>query len=355
MHSAIDPEENVKKKASSPIINNKIFFKDLVSLCPDGIIAINRKGIIVIFNKAAEEITGYTPEETIGRMSIAELYQSLKMAQKIKKDMYGRNWGGPGRLYDYEVEAVRRNGEKIPIRFSATLLWDKGEEAGSVGFFHDLTPHKQMEDRFHQLSITDGLTGLFNHRHFFTILSEELKRAERYRRPLGLICFDLDNLKYCNDTYGHLEGDRILRLVADTLRSVLRQSDFCFRYGGDEFMILLPEADLRRVFVVAEKIRDTFALRCCPSISKKDAKKFTLSIGVAQASRGEDVESFVKRADLAMYEAKNEGGDQIRKAGSDIGKQIHSKSPAKDRKKASVGSRRKIQRPRQRIKEKDRV
>jgi len=194
-----------------------------------------------------------------------------------------------------------------------------------------------MEDRFHQLSITDDLTGLYNHRHFFTVLTEEIKRAHRYKRPMSLICFDLDNLKYCNDSYGHLEGDRLLRLVGDTLRSVLRQSDFCFRYGGDEFMILLPEADLRKAFIVSKKIRATFAFRCCLSSGKKDAQKFTLSMGVAQVLKDEDSESFIKRADLAMYEAKNEGGDQIRKARRSIGKQSNSRLPSKDRKAFPAG------------------
>jgi len=309
---------NVSKEAYSLKIDEKVFFKDLVSLCPDGIIAIDRKGTIVIFNKAAEGITGYTAEETIGRMSIAELYQSSEMARKIKKDMYGNDWGGPGRLYDYEVEAIKKSGEKIPIRFSATLLWDHGEEAGSVGFFYDLTPHKKMEEKFHQMSITDGLTGLYNHRHFYTVLAEELNRAERYKRPLSLICFDLDNLKHCNDNYGHLEGDRVLRLVGDTLRSALRQSDSCFRYGGDEFMVLLPEANLRKAFLVAEKVRDMFAVRSSCSVKVKDPQKYSLSIGIAQASKGEDAESFVKRADLAMYEAKRDGGDQIRSARRNI-------------------------------------
>lgn len=287
----------MNKKADNLVIDEKVFFKDLVSLCPDGIIAIDRKGTIVIFNKAAEGITGYTAEEALGKMSISELYHSAEMARRIKKNMYGKDWGGPGRLYDYEVEAVRKSGEKIPIRFSATLLWEDGEEVGSVGFFYDLTPHKQMEEKFHHMSITDGLTELYNHRHFYTVLAEELQRAERYRRPLGLICFDLDNLKYCNDHFGHLEGDRILRLVGDTLRSVLRQSDGCFRYGGDEFMVLLPEANLHKTALVAEKVRATFAQRCCNSRNMKDPQKFTLSVGIAQASKGEDAESFVKRAD----------------------------------------------------------
>jgi predicted signal transduction protein with EAL and GGDEF domain len=115
-------------------------------------------------------------------------------------------------------------------------------------------------------------------------------------------------------------------------------------------MVLLPEADLRKASVVAEKIRDTFALRCCLSVRRKDAQKFTLSIGVAQASKGEDPESLIKRADLAMYEAKNEGGDQIRKARRNIGKQMPSKMTAKDRRKVSIVSSRKLQVPGQMIK-----
>jgi len=312
----------VKKKADSLIIDEKIFFKDLVSLCPDGIIAVNRKGAIVIFNKAAGSITGFTPEETIGKMPISELYNSLDVARRIKKDMYGQDYGGPGKLNDYEVELVNKSGRKIPIRLSATLLWDKDEEVGNVGFFHDLTHHKQLEVRLHELSITDGLTGLYNHRHFFTVLTDEIKRAERYGRPLSLICFDLDNLKQCNDNYGHLEGDRILRLVGDTLRSVLRQNDACFRYGGDEFMVLLPETDIRKASIVAEKVRDMFGVRCCHSGKKEDSHNFTLSIGIAQASKDEDTESFIKRADLAMYEAKKDGGNQIRKARKNIGKRM---------------------------------
>jgi diguanylate cyclase (GGDEF)-like protein/PAS domain S-box-containing protein len=301
-------------------LDEKIFFKNLVALCPDGIIAIDRKGLIVIFNKAAENITGYTADETIGKMTIPELYHSVKMARRIKKDMYSNDFGGRGVLADYEVEVVNKSGQKIPIRFSATLLWDKGEEIGSVGFFHNLAPHKQMEERLHMLSITDGLTGLYNHRHFFTILTEELKRAERYGRPLSLICFDLDNLKYYNDSYGHLEGDRVLRLVGDTMRSVLRHSDGCFRYGGDEFMVLLPETDLRKASIVAEKIRDMFKVRCSLSGKKAGLKSPTLSIGIAQASKSEYSESLIKRADLAMYEAKKEGGNRIRKARRSISK-----------------------------------
>jgi diguanylate cyclase (GGDEF)-like protein/PAS domain S-box-containing protein len=317
-------EDDVKHTGQSPVLDDKVFLKNLISCCPDGIIAIDRKGLIVLFNKAAESLTGYTADETIGKMNISHLYNSMKIARRIKKDMYSNDFGGRGVLTDYEVQTVNKSRQKVPIRFSATLLWDKGEEIGSVGFFHNLAPHKQMEERLYQLSITDGLTGLYNHRHFFSVLTEELKRAERYGRPLSLICFDLDNLKYCNDNFGHLEGDRMLRLVGDTLRSVLRRSDGCFRYGGDEFMVLLPETDIRKASIVAEKIRDIFSVRCDLSNKKSNFKNPTLSIGIAQASKNECTESFVKRADLTMYEAKKEGGDQIRKARRSMAKEAAS-------------------------------
>jgi predicted signal transduction protein with EAL and GGDEF domain len=119
-------------------------------------------------------------------------------------------------------------------------------------------------------------------------------------------------------------------------------------------MILLPESGLSKASVVAEKIRDTFALRSCLSVRKKDAQKFTFSMGVAQVAKGEDSESFIKRADMAMYEAKNEGGDRIRKARRSIGRQISSKSHAKDRKEAPTGTGRRIQGQGRGIKKKDR-
>jgi diguanylate cyclase (GGDEF)-like protein/PAS domain S-box-containing protein len=305
------------------LVDENLFFKDLVSLCPDGIIAVNRKGIIITFNQAAEDITGYTCEETINRMSISDVYNSVNTARKIKKDMYGKDYGGPGRLQNYETEVFHKSGKKTPIRLSATLLYDKDKEVGNVGFFHDLTSHKQMEERLHELSITDDLTGLFNHRHLFKILAEEKERAHRYKRPLSLICMDLDNFKQCNDTYGHIEGDRILRSMGDTLHSILRQSDYGFRFGGDEFMILLPETNINEAATVAQKTRDIFGSRLSCLDPRKRPKGITLSIGIAQASKVEEPESFIKRADLAMYEAKKDGGDQIRTARSSIGKKMN--------------------------------
>ncbi|MBN1105473.1 MAG: GGDEF domain-containing protein [Deltaproteobacteria bacterium] len=314
----------MKKRSEGRTVKEKVCLENLVILCPDGIIAIDRKGMIVVFNHAAEGLTGYSAQETVGKMTIGDLYPSTKEARRIKRIMYGEDYGGPGRLKDFEVEVTTKAGHKVPIRLSATLIWAKEKEVGSVGFFHDLTRQKQMEARLQELSITDGLTGLFNHRHFYAVLGDEMNRADRYRRPLCLICSDLDNFKHCNDRYGHLEGDRVLRFLSDILRSVLRRTDRGFRYGGDEFMVLLPETDLRKASVVAQRIRNEFNSQYPyrPSGQKHASISVTLSLGVAQAGRGEEIEAFVKRVDLAMFEAKKAGGDQIRKARRLIGKRV---------------------------------
>jgi len=314
----------MSKKRESQLVKEKSFLENLVSLCPDGIIAVDRKGMIVIFNRAAEALTGNRMEDTVSRINIVDIYGSAEMARSIKKTMYGDEYGGPGKLVNFEVKVTNTHGQKVPIRLSATLLWEDGEEVGSVGFFHDLTPQKQMEARLQELSLTDGLTGLFNHRHFYAVLADEMSRAERYGRPLSLICFDLDNFKQCNDHYGHLEGDRILRIVGDILRSMLRRTDRGFRYGGDEFMALLPETDLRRASVVAKKLRAEFNAHFPFNLleGKDGTEVVTLSLGVAQVGKNEEIEAFVKRADLAMYESKKSGGNRITRARRRIGKRV---------------------------------
>lgn len=289
----------------------------VVPLCPDGIIGVNRKGTVVIFNQAAEKLTGYTKEEVIGKLPITDVYHPSSLGREVKKKIYGAKYGGPGKLNALEVEVSTKTGEKVPIRLSATLIHKDGEEIGSVGFFHDLTPKRKMESELRRLSVTDSLTGLFNRRHFHNLLTHELARANRYKRALSLIMFDLDHFKESNDQLGHLEGDNILRLVAKTAKNTLRKADVAFRFGGDEFVILLPETDLASAATVSEKFRETFNAECpyrvAMEIEPAD-EPITLSIGVAQADLKEEADSFIKRADLAMYEAKAAGGNQTVRA-----------------------------------------
>lgn len=295
----------------------------LVTMCPDGIIAVDRQGVIILFNQAAEQLTGLKACEVIGRLAITEVYRSPQMARDIKRKLHSPEMGGPGRLEGLEVEVKNRQGQLVPIRLSALLLSEDGREVGSVGFFHDLTRQRALENELRRLSVTDGLTGLANRRHFHNMLSTEVARSQRYGRPLSLICLDLDHFKPFNDNFGHQEGDTILRLVADCARNHLRAQDHAFRFGGDEFMLLLVETPRQDGLAAAERFRCFFNTRWPQALAgpSKQLKPVTLSLGVAQYVAGEHVESLIMRADLAMYEAKRAGGDRVILAQESISQQ----------------------------------
>ncbi|MGE0084207.1 MAG: diguanylate cyclase [Desulfococcaceae bacterium] len=311
-----------RKILEKQLKEEKDFLANMIAMCPDSIMGVNRQGTVIIFNSAAEKLLGYKAHEVIGKMGIAEVYGSREIAREIKKKIYSPEYGGQGRIEGLELDAVNRMGHHIPLRLSAIIMEKDGQETGSVGFFHDLTLHRQMENRLRELSVTDSLSGLFNQRHFYAMLSKEIERSRRYARDLSLICFDLDHFKQCNDHLGHLEGDNIIRMIGEILKESLRKTDSAFRYGGDEFMVLMPETDMGNARYTADRIRENFNSRWSFSHLCKDSLiPVTLSMGIARLSPDESAENFVKRADMAMYEAKRAGGNRAVEAAMQIGRQ----------------------------------
>lgn len=158
---------------------------------------------------------------------------------------------------------------------------------------------------------TDVLTGLYNRRYFNQILVLECERVLRYNNPLSLLFIDVDDFKHYNDVYGHKNGDFVLVKIGDIFHENLRGLDFGFRYGGEEFAILLPGINLSNALIVAEKIRRLFVgIEFKPKNSDHIVKK-TVSIGVAEFKQGMDVNEFVNQADKAMYKAKKLGKNRV--------------------------------------------
>lgn len=167
-----------------------------------------------------------------------------------------------------------------------------------------LKEKEKLEEEVRRLSITDDLTGLYNHRHFFKTLEAELVRRERQKTSLSLLMFDLDNFKRYNDLYGHLEGDRVLRKIGEIVKNSIRSNvDSGYRYGGDEFAALLIGATRDQALHIAERIRST--------IEGAGFEKITVSIGLSEFRDRFDLEGFVKSADDALYQAKHAGGNRI--------------------------------------------
>jgi len=169
---------------------------------------------------------------------------------------------------------------------------------------HTLKEKEKLEEEIRRLSITDDLTGLYNHRHFFKTLESELVRLKRHKTSLSLLLLDLDNFKRYNDLFGHLEGDKVLRKIGELINYSIRNNvDSGYRYGGDEFAVLLIGASHDQAHAIAERIRF--------SIEKAELLNITVSIGLAEYKDPFSFEKFVKSADDALYVAKHSGGNQI--------------------------------------------
>lgn len=163
------------------------------------------------------------------------------------------------------------------------------------------------------LSITDGLTNTYNHRYFQEYLSKEVQRSERYKNPLSMVMVDIDNFKSFNDTYGHRQGDIVLRAVAALLKRNFRETDFVARYGGEEFSIVLPETDALGAYIATERCRAMLQKFKFQSITKKNKSlRVTISCGVASCPKhAVTKEQLISAADMALYEAKKKGKNKV--------------------------------------------
>jgi diguanylate cyclase (GGDEF)-like protein len=169
---------------------------------------------------------------------------------------------------------------------------------------------KRAEEAIRQLATTDALTGLYNRHHFFELARREFKRARRYAHPLSIIMLDIDNLKPTNDTEGHLAGDTLIQAVARECVNLLRRTDILGRYGGDEFVALLPETERQEAQQVVERLREVIAQK--PYFFEERELRTTISAGLAALDvECANVEALLGRADKALYAAKQAGKNKI--------------------------------------------
>jgi diguanylate cyclase (GGDEF)-like protein len=210
--------------------------------------------------------------------------------------------------YSYE-EAISKGASDFvfkPIRFEELLLRLK-----RVLNERKLSEERaEMMKKLNRLATTDGLTRLYNSRSFYNHLESEADRSARYKRPLSLLFLDIDHFKKFNDTYGHLEGDKVLMRIGEVIMSCLRGLDTAYRYGGEEFTIILPETIGTEAGTVANRIRKAIEEEKFMAESGNPVT-ITISIGVTQFNPNEEMSSFIQRSDRAMYMSKQNGRNRI--------------------------------------------
>lgn len=182
---------------------------------------------------------------------------------------------------------------------------------GFVRTFTDITKRKALEATLVKLSREDPLTGLHNRRTILDLLEEEIQRGQRYKHPLSLLMMDIDHFKKINDQWGHPTGDEVLKSFATECRSVMRENDKMGRFGGEEFVMVLPETGKMDAVLVAERIRRITAEMAVESKRGSALIPVTVSIGATTTTEGDDAEAVIARADEAMYDAKDAGRNRV--------------------------------------------
>jgi diguanylate cyclase (GGDEF)-like protein/PAS domain S-box-containing protein len=266
---------------------------------------------VVLANERCAELFGLPLDEVVGQRT-SDYY----VTPEERSQMIGRLVEHHGQLDNLLVRLKKRSGQEFWAEMSARIVDLDGQRCSLVGIY-DVTAQKNLEAQLRELATTDSLTGAANRRHFVELAQKERERSLRGRAPLSLCLFDADHFKSVNDNYGHVAGDHVLSAIAKAAKSGLRLNDVLGRLGGEEFAILLPDTDLAGALVVAERVRAAVAASEVqngeasePSAARAPIR-VTISLGVAELRGHEPLESLLKRADRALYAAKDLGRDRV--------------------------------------------
>jgi len=289
-------------------------FEQIVASANDVVIVTKAQPIddagpeIVYVNAAFTRLTGFTSEEMLGKTP--RILQGPKTDAETRQRI--RDALAHGQPVRVEILNYAKTGGEYWLDLSIVPLRDA---AGAVTHFaaigRELAQSKQPEEQLFQLATTDALTGTHNRRYFFERARTEFMRATRLGRPLTVVTFDIDNFKVVNDTHGHDAGDKVLLRLVETARTVLRQIDIFGRTGGEEFALVLPEAQLPEAIAVAERLRAAI-VRTPINLGTKSLT-VTASFGVAERRAGDNaVDALFARADRALSAAKAAGRNTVR-------------------------------------------
>jgi diguanylate cyclase (GGDEF)-like protein/PAS domain S-box-containing protein len=287
--------------------NKSNYLDSILQDSTDIIFTTDIDGFILKFNKGAEMHFGYTQEEIVGT-PLRNLFVNEADERKILGVVLLTN-----KSTNEEVPMKTKQGEIILLNLSISEMKnDYSQIIGLVVTAQDITEKKKLEmelvkknELLSKLAITDGLTELYNVRHFWDQLTKELSRLKRNpQRKLSLVLMDIDHFKELNDNEGHQVGDGVLRSLGQVIKVCIRKDvDMGFRYGGDEFALILPDTDKLQARVVADRIQK--------QLGAFKFGRISLSIGITEAKPGDSEKNLVKNVDECLYTSKREGRARI--------------------------------------------
>jgi diguanylate cyclase (GGDEF)-like protein/PAS domain S-box-containing protein len=304
--------ENAKARRESEMLLrvSEARFRNTLEHAPTGIGVASLDGRFIEVNQSLCRLLGYTREELL-QLTFIEITHPDDRART--RDYAKKLLDGEINSHQIEKLYLRKGGQPVWVQVTVSLLQDdSGAPLNFIGQIEDITERKRSQEEIRQLAYYDVLTGLPNRRLLLDRLNQALAQAQRHRRSLAVMFLDLDRFKDVNDTLGHDVGDELLKVVAERLELCVRGGDTVSRQGGDEFVIILSEiAQQQDAALVAEKILEVLS----QSVTLHRHKlKITTSIGIAiyTVDSADDTMKLLKKADIAMYQAKEAGRNGFR-------------------------------------------
>jgi len=290
------------------------FYEKLLDTMHDGVYFVNRDRKITYWNESAERVSGYSAREAVGSRCFENLLGHV--------DETGRPVcasGCPlnqvmldGKPRQVELYLQHKQGHRVPVSIRALPLRNgEGKIVGAVEVFSNTITQKDADKRVRELenlAFRDALTGLPTRRFLEMKLAQGLQEHRSFSRLYGLLMFDLDGFKRVNDTHGHETGDSILKAVAETLVQGLRPIDLVGRWGGEEFLVLMPDLDAVKLGDLAERCRALIAQSSVPAGAARVS--VTASIGATVLGSSDSAQTVLARVDELMYQSKHSGGDR---------------------------------------------
>lgn len=289
-------------------------YKEMLDNLYEGVYFVDKDRKITYWNTGAERITGFKAEEVIGHHCHDNI---LNHVDDHDKQLCLSGCPLHSTLNDGEVREAgvylhHKDGHRVSVAVRTVPIYDNGEIIGAVEVFVDDDRQAEMHKTINELkeyALHDQLTELPNRRYADSFLQNRFKEFKELKISFAVAVMDIDNFKSVNDTYGHDVGDKVLRMVGKTLVSAFRKTDMVGRWGGEEFVVILPGISNDNLPGVLEKAR---ALVERSSLRREGAAlSVTVSIGATLAEKNDDLESILKRADRALYLSKEAGRNRI--------------------------------------------
>lgn len=289
------------------------FHKQVLDHLAEGVYFVDTERKILYWNHAAELLTGYTAEEVIGSFCFNQILNHVNADfEPLCTDHCPLTNAIKTREMIVERAFLHhKQGHRVPVNIKVNPVIAKdGTVIGAVEIFSDATQYLELENLNRKLEKTiriDPLTKVPNRRAFLEVIQQEFQRYRRYATPFAVVFTDIDFFKEVNDRFGHKVGDLTLQWFARKLSSGLRKVDTISRFGGEEFLMLLPSTTSEAACRTAEKLRALVAQRPCP----ETGRILTASFGVASVTRDDSPESLIERADRGLYLSKKAGRNQV--------------------------------------------